>query len=148
MTEPGKKIIGRFATIYILIVIMMGVIVYNILKIQTVERENWLELAKKNDKKDIIIRPNRGNIYSTDGQLMASSIPTYYVYMDTRVPALHEKDGKLFYENIDSLAHCLSEYFKDKSKAAYKRDIIKAYNQKKENIRFIKQNKLCPAERY
>ena len=138
MTEPGKKIIGRFASVYILIVIMMGAIVYNILKIQTVERENWLELGKKNDKKDIKVRPNRGNIYSADGQLMASSIPTYYVYMDTRVPALHEKEGALFYENIDSLAESLANYFKDKSKSAYKRDITNAYNQKKAEYQFYK----------
>ncbi|NLI71862.1 MAG: transpeptidase family protein [Bacteroidales bacterium] len=138
MTEPGKKIIGRFAIVYILIVMFMGVIVYNILKIQTVERDNWLELGKKNDKKDFIVRPNRGNIYSADGQLMASSIPTYYVYMDTRVPALHVKEGRLFYENVDSLAESLANYFKDKSKAAYKRDIIKAYNQKKGEYQFYK----------
>ena len=104
MTEPGKKIIGRFATVYIFIVILMLTIIYNIAKIQTVERENWLKLGAKNDKKDITVRPNRGNIYSADGRLMASSIPTYYVYMDTRVPALHEDDGKLFTEKIDSLA--------------------------------------------
>ncbi|MFV0392392.1 MAG: penicillin-binding transpeptidase domain-containing protein [Paludibacteraceae bacterium] len=138
MTEPGKKIIGRFAAVYILIVVLMLIIIVNVIKIQTVERDNWLELGKKNDKKDIIIRPNRGNIYSADGQLMASSIPTYYVYMDTRVPALHEKDGALFYENIDSLAYCLSDYFKDKSKATYKRDIIKAYKQKKGEYAFYK----------
>ena len=53
MTEPGKKIIGRFATVYIFIVILMLTIIYNIAKIQTVERENWLKLGAKNDKKDI-----------------------------------------------------------------------------------------------
>ena len=127
MTEPGKKIIGRFATVYIFIVILMLTIIYNIAKIQTVERENWLKLGAKNDKKDITVRPNRGNIYSADGRLMASSIPTYYVYMDTRVPALHEDDGKLFTENIDSLAECLADYFQDKSKEAYKKDITAAF---------------------
>ena len=138
MTEPGKKIIGRFALVYILIVVMMGAIVAKIVKIQTVERDSWLELGRKNDKKNLTIRPNRGNIYSADGQLMASSIPTYNVYMDTRVPALHEKDGKLFYENIDSLAGALADYFKDKSKAAYKRDITNAYNQKRGEYAFYK----------
>ena len=138
MTEPGKKIIGRFATVYIFIVILMLTIIYNIAKIQTVERENWLKLGAKNDKKDITVRPNRGNIYSADGRLMASSIPTYYVYMDTRVPALHEDDGKLFTENIDSLAECLADYFQDKSKEAYKKDITAAYRQGKGEYNFYK----------
>ena len=138
MTEPGKKIIGIFELVYILIVGMMGAIVAKMVKIQTVERDSWLELGRKNDKKNLTIRPNRGNIYSADGQLMASSIPTYNVYMDTRVPALHEKDGKLFYENIDSLAGALADYFKDKSKAAYKRDITNAYNQNRGEYAFYK----------
>ena len=127
MTEPGRKIIGRFSAIYLMIVGIMVLIVINIVKIQTVERDKWLELSKSKSKDDIIVRPNRGNIYSAGGQLMASSIPTYLVYMDTRVPALHLNDGSLFYENVDTLAESLANYFKDKSKAAYKRDLINAY---------------------
>lgn len=138
MTEPGKKIIGRFSAVYIAIVLLMIAIIYNIIKIQFVEGEDWIELGKRYDKKDITVRPNRGNIYSADGRLMASTIPTYYVYMDTRVPALHEKDGILFTENIDSLAESLADYFKDKSKAAYKKDITNAYKQGKGEYQFYK----------
>lgn len=138
MTEPGRKIIGRFATVYMFIVLLLIAIIWNIAKIQTVERDNWLKLGQKNDKKDIIVRPNRGNIYSSDGRLMASSIPMYYVYMDTRVPALHEDDGKLFTENIDSLSEYLANYFQDKPKATYKKDITNAYRQGKGEYPFIK----------
>ncbi|MHB9054687.1 MAG: penicillin-binding protein [Paludibacteraceae bacterium] len=138
MTVPGKNIIGRFATVYIVIVFLMLTVIYNIVKIQTVEREGWLKLGTKNNKKDITVRPNRGNIYSADGRLMASSIPTYYIYMDTRVPALHENDGQLFTENIDSLSECLADYFQDKSKAEYKRDFTNAYRQGKGEYNFYK----------
>ncbi len=138
MTEPGKKIIARFASVYISIVILMLIIIYNIARIQMVERDNWLKLGAKNDKKDITVRPNRGNIYSADGRLMASSIPTYYVYMDTRVPALHENEGKLFADNIDSLSECLADYFRDKTKETYKKDITAAYNQGKGEYNFYR----------
>ncbi len=138
MTEPGKKIIGRFAIVYIAIVLFMLGIVYNIVKIQFVEGDKWIALSKRFDKKDIIVKPNRGNIYSADGRLMASSIPSYYVYMDTRVPALHEKEGALFTEKIDSLAESLADYFKDKSKAAYKRDIVNAYKRGDGEYQFYK----------
>ncbi len=139
MSEPGKNIISRFAAVYIFIVFLLGIVIYNIIVIQTVEREKWLSLGKKNNKTDIIVRPNRGNIYSADGRLMASSIPTYYVYMDLRVPALKEKNGILFKENIDSLSYYLSEYFKNKSKAEYKRDLTQAYNQGKGEYAFYKE---------
>lgn len=100
MANSVKNIIGRFAAVYLFIILLMIAVIYNIVKIQTVERKNWMALGSRNNKKDIIVRPNRGNIYSADGHLMASSIPTYYVYLDLRVPALHEKKGKLFNEKV------------------------------------------------
>lgn len=139
MPEKGKNIIGRFAAVYLFIIILMIMVIYNIVVIQTVERQNWLALGSKNDKKDIIVRPNRGNIYSSDGRLMASSIPTYYVYMDTRVPALHEDNGKLFKENADSLAECLANYFKDKSKNQYKTELQQAYRRGMAEYSFYKK---------
>ncbi|MFV0470971.1 MAG: penicillin-binding protein [Paludibacteraceae bacterium] len=139
MAETGKNIIGRFAVVYLLVVFLMILVVYNIVVIQTVERDNWLALGSKNDKKDMIVLPNRGNIYSSDGRLMASSIPTYYVYMDTRVPALHEKKGKLFYENVDTLAECLANYFGEKSKNQYKQEMQRAYNKGASEYQFYKK---------
>ena len=138
MSEPGKNIIGRFAAVYLFIILLLAAVVYNIVKIQTVERQNWLALGSKNDKKDIIVRPNRGNIYSSDGRLMASSIPTYYTYLDLRVPALHENDGKLFHENVDSLAYFLSVYFKEKSKNQYKQELQQAYRRGTAEYQFYK----------
>jgi len=65
---------------------------------------------------------------------MASSIPTYYVYMDTRVPALHEDDGKLFKENIDSVSLSLANYFGDRTKDEYKLMLKKAYREGKGEV--------------
>jgi len=127
MANNRKNIILRFALIYFLIVVAFLLVIYKIIVIQFVERDHWLALAAKNVKTNIVIKPNRGNIYACNGSLMASSIPTYYVYMDLRVPALHENDGALFKENIDSVAICLSNFFGDKSVAQYKNDITKAY---------------------
>ena len=95
--------------------------------IQFVEHDKWMALAAQNIKTNIVVKPNRGNIYACDGRLMASSIPTYYVYMDLRVPALHEKGGKLFKDNIDSLSLCLSSFFYNKSAYEYKSLLLKAY---------------------
>ncbi|HLP05321.1 MAG TPA: penicillin-binding transpeptidase domain-containing protein, partial [Paludibacter sp.] len=61
-------------------------------------------------------------------RLMASSIPTYYIYMDLRVPALHEKNGILFKQNLDSVAVCLSGFLGDRTAAQYKMALNAAYN--------------------
>jgi cell division protein FtsI (penicillin-binding protein 3) len=128
MTDKRKNIVLRFGIVYTIICLSFVAVLYRIVKIQFVERDKWLALADHAIKTDIIVKPNRGNIYACDGRLMASSIPTYYVYMDLRVPALHEKNGKLFNENIDSLSIYLSSFFHDKMAYEYKTNLIEAYN--------------------
>ncbi len=139
MTEPGKNIIGRFAWIYFFILFIVVFIIFNILKIQIVEGDNWRSLYPKNPWKNISVAPNRGNIYSSDGRLMASSLPSYYTYLDLRVEALHQKDGKLFFENVDTLAECLANYFKDKPKSVYKQELINGHRNRAHSFQFHKQ---------
>lgn len=130
MGDKRKNIIIRFGVVYLLIAVGFILVIYKIVVIQTVEREDWLKLQGKGAKTDIPVKPKRGNIYASDGRLMASSIPTYHIYMDMRVPALHEKEGKLFNENIDSVAICLSKLFKDKPSSEYKTALTNAYKRK------------------
>lgn len=137
--EKNRHILSRFAIIWFAILIAMVCIVANIIKIQTVEREQWLALLKNKHQKTYSVRPNRGNIYSADGQLMSSSIPLYYLYMDTRVEALHQKENRLFNAHIDSLSYCLSHYFKDKSPQEYKRGFVKAFRQGRAEYPFYKK---------
>jgi cell division protein FtsI (penicillin-binding protein 3) len=127
MTDKRKNIVLRFGIVYIIICLSFFLVLYRIIVIQFVERDKWLALAAQNVKSNIVVKPNRGNIYACDGRLMASSIPTYYVYMDLRVPALHEKDGILFKNNIDSLSMYLSSFFRDKTAYEYKTTLTRAY---------------------
>jgi cell division protein FtsI (penicillin-binding protein 3) len=127
MADKRQDIVGRFGVVYIIICLLFIWVIYKMSIIQFVERDNWMALAAKSVKTNIIVKPNRGNIYACDGRLMASSIPTYYVYMDLRVPALHEKKGKLFNDNIDSVAIYLSSFFKDKTASEYKLALTNAY---------------------
>lgn len=130
MADIRKNIVLRFGVVYVIICLSFLLVIYKIIVIQTIERHNWLALASKNVKADIVVKPNRGNIYACDGRLMASSIPTYYIYMDTRVPALHEKEGKLFKSNVDSLAIYLSSFFHDKTPLEYRKMLKNAYRNK------------------
>ena len=127
MTEKRRNIVLRFGIVYTIICLSFVLVLYRIVKIQFVEKKEWLALAAKNVKTNIAVKPNRGNIYACDGRLMASSIPTYYVYMDLRVPALHDDEGSLFKDNIDSLSIYLSSFFRDKTPTDYKLQLTRAY---------------------
>jgi len=131
MAGKRDSIVLRFGIVYFLIVVLFLFIVGRIVVLQYIERDAWLAVAAKSKKSDIIVKPNRGNIYSCDGRLMASTIPTYYIYMDTRVPALHNDGGKLFTTKVDSLARSLSAFLGNRSSNDYKTLLLRAYREGK-----------------
>lgn len=69
----------------------------------------------------------RGTIFSEDGQMLSTSIPTFDIYIDFNADGLREKKGKRFYENVDSFSIALANYFGDKSAAKYKKELQFAY---------------------
>ena len=76
------------------------------------------------------LEADRGTIYSEDGQMLSTSIPTFDIYMDMEADGLREKNGKRFKENIDSFSIAMANYFGDKSSTDYKRDLQTAYRKK------------------
>jgi cell division protein FtsI (penicillin-binding protein 3) len=72
-------------------------------------------------------RPERGTIYSEDGQMLSTSIPTFDIYIDFNADGLREKKGKRFYENVDSFAIALSNYFGDLAPAQYEKELRLAF---------------------
>ena len=96
MSDEQRNTVWRFAIIFIFILLGFGAVLGKIIYVQVVERDEWLKVAEKQVPTNRPIKATRGNILDCNGRLLASSMPQYYVYMDTRVPALHDKKGALF----------------------------------------------------
>ena len=107
--------------------------IYRLVIIQYVEVEKWKDLGEFNGLKVMSINATRGNIYSDDGSLLATSLPFYKVAID---PSLSK--SALFNQNIDSLAYLLSKHFGDMSPYQYKAKIAK---QRQEGRRYMVLNK-------
>jgi len=135
MADKRKNIVLRFGIVYILLLVMFIAVIGKIIYIQFVEKDKLMELAERQKISDIIIRPKRGNIYSSDGRLLASSIPTYFVFMDTRVQALRENNGELFYSKLDSVSVALSDFFGDKPANEYKLMLKQGYKDKRAELK-------------
>ena len=131
MTDQRRNIVLRFGVVYFIISLLFIGVIYKIIQIQYFERDQWMELADKQKMSDIMVRPKRGNIYAADGRLLASSIPTYTVFMDMGAESLRINSGKLFYDNLDSLSLSLP-VFGDKTPAQYKRALQRHIVIKKE----------------
>lgn len=126
------KIILVYVAIFICGCLIMGKAVV----VMTIEGAKWRELARSNiSVKPVAIAPNRGDIWAADGRILATSVPFYELRFDPIAV-----DKKIFQENIDSLAYCLSSFFKDASKSYYKDKLLRARSSKHPN-RYLLINK-------
>ena len=135
MSNEQRNTVWRFAMIFIVIALGFVAVIAKIIYIQTVERDEWLKVAETQVPTHKPIAATRGNILDCNGSLLASSMPQYYVYMDTRVEALHQKNGALFNRHIDTLALDLARVVGDKSAAEYKSHIVNAYRKGEKRLR-------------
>ena len=60
--------------------------------IQWVEGDYYRKLAKERSVKNFVIPANKGNIYSSDGSLLATSIPNYTIRFDAVAPKQEDFD--------------------------------------------------------
>ena len=160
MSDEQRNTVWRFAIIFIVILLGFVAVLGKIVYVQTVERAQWLKVAENQIPTRKPITATRGNILDCNGRLLASSMPQYYVYMDTRVPALHEKQGKLFAEHIDTLAMDLATIVGDHSQAEYKARLTNAYRRGEKRLKVcdnrinylqrqaLEQNKLIKKGKY
>ena len=62
-------------------------VVFKLLSIQFVEGDVYRELAEERTIKNVEIPANRGNVYSADGSLLATSVPKYDIRIDAVTPS-------------------------------------------------------------
>ena len=140
MSDNQRHTIFRFAVIFLLVVAGFIAVSVKIGVIQTREREQWLNIAKGQVKTNQPVAATRGNILDCEGRLLASSMPQYYVSMDTRVEALHQGKDTLFYHNVDTIARGLARIVHDRSAAEYRQIMVEAFRANKGKGKII--NKL------
>ncbi len=131
-----KEILFRVGAVYVACLLFGLIVLGRIIQIQYVQGNHWKSKAQEVNLKDIIIKPERGNILDEELRLLASSVPNYEIRMDLKCPGLPQN---LFYEKVDSLALCLSQLFKNKTKSQYKSGLLNAYK-KGNRFYLIKKN--------
>ncbi len=99
-------------------------VVFKLCSIQFIQGDAYRALAEKRTVKDFEIPANRGNVYSADGSLLATSIPKY----DIRIDATQAKEA-VFEKYLGALADSLHVY-KGKPVSYYKNIIRKARKNK------------------
>ncbi|HRH59652.1 MAG TPA: penicillin-binding protein [Chitinophagaceae bacterium] len=134
--EVKRDILWRVYLCFIAVIAICVVILVKAFTIQQVEGKYWQSMSDSLHQQIQEVAAERGTIYSADGQMLSTGIPRFDVYVDFSADGLRENNGKLFYDNLDSLSWYLADLFKDKSKAQYKQDLKAGYKSKKRYVPF------------
>lgn len=128
-----KNILKRFYVILVALVLFTGFIVYKIIQIQIIDGEHYKAIADESVYKSFIIEPNRGNLYDTNLNLLATSVPVYEIRFDAVTVSKAD-----FNKNLTPLSKALSE-FSGLPISYYKNKLLNARKQKNRYL-FIANN--------
>jgi cell division protein FtsI (penicillin-binding protein 3) len=102
-----------------LIVLLAFAVLYKLFVVQFAQGDKWRSMADSLSTKFANVEAARGNIYSVDGRLLATSVPEYELRMDLYAAGIEDDD--VFNLKVDSLGNSMSRFFGDKSEKQYTR---------------------------
>ena len=116
-----NSILVRVRIAFLLALVFTALLVFRMIQVQIIDGKKWLAMAKEVSVQYRSVPAVRGNIYSDNGSLLATSLPHYRVAFDPMVAS-----SELYNEHIDSLCFLLAQHFKNQNAQAYQRKIYQA----------------------
>lgn len=133
MPVTEKSILSRLYIVAACLVVFAGAVLFKLVSIQVVDGEKYMALAETRTTKMFTIAPNRGNLYSDDGSLLATSVSKYNIHFDA--VTVSEKD---FQENVKPLSDELAKLFNKES--SYYQQILRKARQNQNRYALIARN--------
>jgi len=125
------KVMPRYFVIAVIFALIGVAIVGKAVYIMAAQGQYWTDVASRLKRDSVSVKPNRGNILSCDGQLMASSIPEFKVYMDFEAGG--EKKDSLWRLHVDEICRGLNKIFPEKSASEFKCDLEEGHRKMARN---------------
>ena len=121
----SDKVLPRYLAIAVVLTLIGIGVIFKAGYTMTAKKSYWETVSNRQKSDSDSVRPNRGNILSCDGQLLASSIPEYKIFMDYQAggnadTAWVRKRDSIWYANIDTLCICLNRIFPERSAEEFK----------------------------
>ncbi len=143
------EIVWRGALVYFILGLLALTLLVRILILQYIQRGKWADMGEKFVFKTGEMQANRGDILTSDGRLLASSVPYYTIYMDTRSSGMLSSTWS---DGINGLSTGLAKFLGVKSAAGWKSAISEARRkgdryfliQRKVNYETLKRLKELP----
>lgn len=133
MDFPSKKVSKRFGIVAVCFILFGVVIIGTALKTMCLDEDFWMYQKQRFVKLNKSIPATRGNILADNGEVLASSIPEYKIYMDfmsweknpdRRMKDQHRRDS-ILYRMADSISNGMHALFPDINPKAFKENLLK-----------------------
>ncbi|HEX8039936.1 MAG TPA: penicillin-binding protein [Chryseosolibacter sp.] len=124
-----RSILLRVRVAFLFVMLFAIAVVARIGHIQFAEGKKWAALGERISFDYKRVKATRGNIYSDNGSLLATSLPFYKIAFDATIPG-----DEVFKKGVDSLAWHLAVFFRDRSQKDYKRMLVDARETGKQYI--------------
>lgn len=131
-----KSVNVRTAVVFILTLVIGVLIIIKGFQTAVTEREPWLKRVKALKIEDRIINPKRGNIFASDGSLMASSIPQFNVHIDFQASRF-SRDTLIKY--LPELSEALATQIGEHSASGWRNHIMGGLNKRGRNFKLVKR---------
>jgi cell division protein FtsI (penicillin-binding protein 3) len=117
------EIVFRGGIVYFALAVVALAVIVRILIIQFVQHGKWSAMSEKYVFKTAESPANRGDILAYDGRLLASSVPYYTIYMDTRSTGMSDRTWS---DGINGLSAGLAQILGERSAEGWKSVITEA----------------------
>lgn len=131
--EVDKTITYRIYLVAFVIFMMAIAVTVKLTNIQWVEGDYYRKLANDRTVQRFVIPANKGNIYSSDGSLLATSIPNYTIRFDAVAPKTDD-----FEKNVQGLSDKLSKLLGKPS--SYFQSLLRKARDNKNRYTFIAED--------
>lgn len=135
------KIMPRYSVIAILLTLVAVVVVAKAGYIMTAKKDYWMEVADRVKQDSVKAEPTRGNILSSDGELLASSLPEFKIYMDFKQLTDAGNDS-LWDAKIDSICDGLHQIFPEWTAEKFKQRLAEGRKSEKRRHWLIWPNRI------
>ncbi len=133
----NQQFLSRYVFIGVIFAVFALIIIGKALYTMTAKRDYWEKVANNKAIKNKPIKQRRGNIFSDNGLLLASTLPEYSVYMDFATGG--EKKDSILGEKMDSICMGLHDIFPDISAEEFKEHLQKGRAAKSKHYPIIRR---------
>ncbi|MBP5315714.1 MAG: transpeptidase family protein [Muribaculaceae bacterium] len=128
--DSKRRIYWRYLLVLVLVVLLAVRIIWKEVKTTVVDADKWNAQMEAFLGRSLTVPPERGDIISADGKVLATNMTYYDIRLDYRSERFNEK---MLNDSIDRLSDSLATYYPKRTAAEWKEHLLRPLETPKKN---------------